>query len=114
MRGLRTGQHLLERCRVDKVAVRFDDDGYAAGPGVFAELVHARGHARDDLLPRPIEFVSEDADVRRPQSRGQVNETAGVGNAFLPLGGVDRKSTRLNSSHVETSYAVFCLKKKKK
>src|SRR5690349_23469374 len=27
--------------------------------------------------------------------------------------GVDRKSTRLNSSHVEISYAVFCLKKKK-
>src|SRR5690606_39353744 len=26
---------------------------------------------------------------------------------------VDRKSTRLNSSHVKTSYAVFCLKKKK-
>src|SRR5690606_40290810 len=26
----------------------------------------------------------------------------------------DRKSTRLNSSHVKTSYAVFCLKKKKK
>src|SRR5690554_3905179 len=30
----------------------------------------------------------------------------------LPL--VDRKSTRLNSSHVRISYAVFCLKKKKK
>src|SRR5690349_22805452 len=27
--------------------------------------------------------------------------------------GIDRKSTRLNSSHVENSYAVFCLKKKK-
>src|SRR5436309_11165674 len=27
---------------------------------------------------------------------------------------VDRKSTRLNSSHVKISYAVFCLKKKKK
>src|SRR5690349_22125572 len=27
---------------------------------------------------------------------------------------VDRKSTRLNSSHVEISYAVFCLKKKTK
>src|SRR5690349_22864204 len=26
---------------------------------------------------------------------------------------LDRKSTRLNSSHVESSYAVFCLKKKK-
>src|SRR5690606_41403286 len=28
------------------------------------------------------------------------------------LGGSDRKSTRLNSSHVKISYAVFCLKKK--
>src|SRR5690606_41716090 len=28
-------------------------------------------------------------------------------------GGRDRKSTRLNSSHVKISYAVFCLKKKK-
>src|SRR5699024_11864561 len=27
---------------------------------------------------------------------------------------IDRKSTRLNSSHVSISYAVFCLKKKKK
>src|SRR5690606_40297129 len=40
--------------------------------------------------------------------------------ASLPsLGGgnrydTDRKSTRLNSSHVKSSYAVFCLKKKKK
>src|SRR5438067_9717995 len=30
------------------------------------------------------------------------------------LVGEDRKSTRLNSSHVSISYAVFCLKKKKK
>src|SRR5690606_40817847 len=29
-------------------------------------------------------------------------------------GNLDRKSTRLNSSHVKISYAVFCLKKKKK
>src|SRR4051812_50132880 len=28
--------------------------------------------------------------------------------------GIDRKSTRLNSSHMSISYAVFCLKKKKK
>src|SRR5690606_40170880 len=31
-----------------------------------------------------------------------------------PTAQVDRKSTRLNSSHVKISYAVFCLKKKKK
>src|SRR5690606_40078605 len=30
-----------------------------------------------------------------------------------PWDGPDRKSTRLNSSHVKISYAVFCLKKKK-
>src|SRR5256885_12155997 len=30
-----------------------------------------------------------------------------------PAGGQDRKSTRLNSSHLVISYAVFCLKKKK-
>src|SRR3712207_7601814 len=30
------------------------------------------------------------------------------------LTGADRKSTRLNSSHANISYAVFCLKKKKK
>src|SRR5689334_24730218 len=34
----------------------------------------------------------------------------GCGKAFL----LDRKSTRLNSSHSSISYAVFCLKKKKK
>src|SRR3712207_6863230 len=31
-----------------------------------------------------------------------------------PPSGADRKSTRLNSSHANISYAVFCLKKKKK
>src|SRR5690349_12032466 len=36
--------------------------------------------------------------------------TAADGTIYM----VDRKSTRLNSSHVEISYAVFCLKKKKK
>src|SRR5690349_23068070 len=35
-----------------------------------------------------------------------------VAQGACPLG-EDRKSTRLNSSHVEISYAVFCLKKKK-
>src|SRR5256885_14590569 len=34
--------------------------------------------------------------------------------AILGSGKADRKSTRLNSSHLVISYAVFCLKKKKK
>src|SRR5690625_6675032 len=37
---------------------------------------------------------------------------AGISTSETPLFG-DRKSTRLNSSHVAISYAVFCLKKKK-
>src|SRR3712207_8914440 len=36
---------------------------------------------------------------------------ARVATGFSP-GGLDRKSTRLNSSHANISYAVFCLKKK--
>src|ERR1035437_3578810 len=32
---------------------------------------------------------------------------------FSGIGAIDRKSTRLNSSHANISYAVFCLKKKK-
>src|SRR5437588_7200288 len=45
---------------------------------------------------------------------------SGAKAAFVPSGetrvkpAVDRKSTRLNSSHTVISYAVFCLKKKKK
>src|SRR5690349_23425060 len=47
---------------------------------------------------------------QRHEHRGHVaaDEADGEGAA------ADRKSTRLNSSHVEISYAVFCLKKKKK
>src|SRR5688572_32714179 len=35
-------------------------------------------------------------------------------DGFAGLGPTDRKSTRLNSGHSQISYAVFCLKKKKK
>src|SRR5258708_26865402 len=53
----------------------------------------------------------QELDVRRPdRSAGRRQRRAGDG-AF---GARDRKSTRLNSSHQIISYAVFCLKKKKK
>src|SRR5437870_10584961 len=45
--------------------------------------------------------------------RWRVFVNSGQLNANLAIG-TDRKSTRLNSSHVAISYAVFCLKKKKK
>src|SRR6266498_4733746 len=40
-------------------------------------------------------------------------DTTQVGSAGTQRRTEDRKSTRLNSSHVRISYAVFCLKKKK-
>src|SRR5436309_9671550 len=53
----------------------------------------------------------------RPQRfrRGAADQGRGVPRPENARGlRLDRKSTRLNSSHVKISYAVFCLKKKKK
>src|SRR2546427_4432595 len=51
---------------------------------------------------------------RRLQTSADDENSATPGRFFLPIpAGVDRKSTRLNSSHSQISYAVFCLKKKK-
>src|SRR5258707_4140240 len=42
-----------------------------------------------------------------------VRHSSGVASANGVTPAIDRKSTRLNSSHANISYAVFCLKKKK-
>src|SRR5690606_41460917 len=46
-------------------------------------------------------------------SPGRAWRTALTACPSFSRGSIDRKSTRLNSSHVKISYAVFCLKKKK-
>src|SRR5690349_24033361 len=48
------------------------------------------------------------------QHAGELVQVLGgaAAGGLVTAGGQDRKSTRLNSSHVEISYAVFCLKKK--
>src|SRR3712207_7513777 len=48
-----------------------------------------------------------------PPTMSQVDEPGITAADTHGLSGVDRKSTRLNSSHANISYAVFCLKKKK-
>src|SRR2546421_7804091 len=50
---------------------------------------------------------------RRLGERFAGGDGAGAACARRPRPGADRKSTRLNSSHDQISYAVFCLKKKK-
>src|SRR3712207_8271119 len=85
---------------------------------------------RSTLFPYTTLFRSEReeaADPRRAQAREHLDERGrrlgeevgargvgdGLGQQRLAGAGGDRKSTRLNSSHANISYAVFCLKKKK-
>src|SRR3989475_3272113 len=74
-------------------------------------LEHHRGALlRAHAIREPHDAVGRHEGVLRIRT-----EDRGVGNAVPDFGlGQDRKSTRLNSSHSQISYAVFCLKKKKK
>src|SRR5690349_24492396 len=68
---------------------------------------------RSTLFPYTTLFRSIVAHPLLPVTTSGAARTQPYGlKRLLDLG--DRKSTRLNSSHVEISYAVFCLKKKKK
>src|SRR5204863_9676787 len=57
---------------------------------------------------------AELGDRTRQVGRGVEVRERGGRRRDQPVACEDRKSTRLNSSHVEISYAVFCLKKKNK
>src|SRR2546430_12249369 len=70
------------------------------------------GAAIADSYQQAIEML--DAELRQLDDvfRGLSEEEWLMSTKLVPL--EDRKSTRLNSSHSQISYAVFCLKKKKK
>src|SRR2546430_11462662 len=82
---------------------------------------------RSTLFPYTTLFRSQGRRVRGPRGRGTEDREGGAAERRAPSGGAavavprggargcraDRKSTRLNSSHSQISYAVFCLKKKK-
>src|SRR5262245_63995856 len=66
----------------------------------------------------PEEFMGEvmgDVTARRGRIE-RIDDRSGQKaiRVLVPLAELDRKSTRLNSSHLGISYAVFCLKKKTK
>src|SRR5438445_13863810 len=63
----------------------------------------------------PPEATATPVATPRPAPTGErivIGNTGGRGTRRSPVGAGDRKSTRLNSSHANISYAVFCLKKK--
>src|SRR5438309_6292914 len=72
---------------------------------------------RSTLFPYTTLFRSKATERpwREKPARAIFTETRPRAATFhLVVGWLDRKSTRLNSSHSSISYAVFCLKKKKK
>src|SRR6266498_1434872 len=86
--------------------VRVDSDR-----GFERERAHSRHHAG---APGPAAVPRPGQPDRARACRGAGFE-GGIDGAITggSRGREDRKSTRLNSSHVRISYAVFCLKKKK-
>src|SRR5256885_2623918 len=115
----------------DTVGLRFrkhrqpDGDLQTAAQGIGrresapVELHHARCNRQAQAGPiglgRPrlreaVEWLEELRQLRLGHPQAVV---AHLNDSVWPHGRVDRKSTRLNSSHLVISYAVFCLKKKK-
>src|SRR5699024_11258430 len=86
----------------------------AKKPSAFAELTAmlCRSQGLNLLFMRP-----DDVDMNSNTVKGQLFHGSGWSEVTteipLVIDSTDRKSTRLNSSHVSISYAVFCLKKKK-
>src|SRR5690606_40022833 len=72
-----------------------------------AVLLVDEGHRGQQLARRHPGLDPVAATVVR------IEDVAPLAHGHQALAGQDRKSTRLNSSHVKISYAVFCLKKKK-
>src|SRR5690606_39743165 len=83
---------------------------------------------RSEAQRAPLPFLSAYKPKRRQMAlyvvmlgapgSGKGTQAKRLSAAFhvphISTGDIDRKSTRLNSSHVKISYAVFCLKKKSK
>src|SRR5438045_7289481 len=61
----------------------------------------------------PAARVQRLESAARPRAGDRIKRRRSLTGAFTRSRWLDRKSTRLNSSHLGISYAVFCLKKKK-
>src|SRR3712207_7629487 len=71
--------------------------------------------SRTGYLHDVVRFQELEADQDRPVAVIVTSRTVVADRVDIPQGtALDRKSTRLNSSHANISYAVFCLKKKNK
>src|SRR5437773_7886821 len=75
----------------------------------YTTLFRSQGRRQESVVRKILLEVLQDLDrLSRPSGHPQRE-----GELELEGRQEDRKSTRLNSSHITTSYAVFCLKKKR-
>src|SRR2546426_3107789 len=80
-------------------------------PGRYYNAPEIWAEERERIFARRWICVGRAAELAQP---GDYAVRAVSGESVMVVRGQDRKSTRLNSSHLVISYAVFCLKKKKK
>src|SRR3989442_2822912 len=94
--------------------------GFLAHTALFFFFLMIRRPPRSTLFPYTTLFRSSASSRSSTPSSvrcASVADVCGPATTRAHIGASclrDRKSTRLNSSHVRISYAVFCLKKKKK
>src|SRR3712207_7122626 len=75
----------------------FVNGGYLVSPIIITSIEDKHGNLLYEVVPRKDKiFESQDTSII----------------TYMLKSSLDRKSTRLNSSHANISYAVFCLKKK--
>src|SRR5256886_13138264 len=102
--------------------------GITIGGGLLAGLPHQEAARFSFLLATPVilgaglvegpELLKSDVPIAEDAAAALLSGVAAHASArfllrYFRSGRLDRKSTRLNSSHSQISYAVFCLKKKK-
>src|SRR5215204_7453966 len=83
-------------------------------PGSGLERHQLGGEIAEPALPGRRRRCGPDDELAQPGVHVGLHQPARSLPARRHQGARDRKSTRLNSSHTVISYAVFCLKKKKK
>src|SRR5207245_11025534 len=105
-----TDTEAARRLRARRDRPRADDDRPRRG----ARRARARKGVREGRSAVQNECGRRLGDRRRHYARPTGAPAARASVMTTPIAEIDRKSTRLNSSHGSSSYAVFCLKKKKK
>src|SRR5690606_41107101 len=92
-------------CETEPIDEQIKDETHPGNPILSFDL-----NAKQTIVAEKatITFTATTANVQARLSILNTEDTSNPHTRYKP----DRKSTRLNSSHVKISYAVFCLKKK--